>query len=80
MSCEQKTLVKTNRDSALPNAGLGEPPALENSMSYAMIVIGGGVGTLAAAIYSAVAYGLRALAAQAPLRERRLPDAYSQRG
>ena len=66
MSCEQKTLVKTNRP--------------EDSMSYAMIVIGGGVGNLAAAIYSAVANGLRALAAQAPLIERRLPDAYSQRG
>jgi hypothetical protein len=64
MSCEQKTLVKTNRP--------------EDSMSYAMIVIGGGVGNLAAAIYSAVANGLRTLAPQAQLKERRLPAAYSQ--
>ena len=67
MSCEQKTLVKTNRP--------------EDSMSYAMIVIGGGVGNLAAAIYSAVANGLRrVLTAQAPARERHLPAAYSQQG
>ncbi len=50
-------------------------------MSYAMIVIGGGVGNLAAAIYSAVASGLRrVLTAQAPARERHLPAAYSQQG
>ena len=66
MSCEQKTPVKTNRP--------------EDSMSYAMIVIGGGIGSLAAAIYSAVAYALRALATQAPVKERRLPAAYSQQG
>lgn len=67
MSCEQKTLVQTNRP--------------EDSMSYAMIVIGGGVGNLAAGIYSAVAYALRrVLAPQSPVRERRLPAAYSQRG
>ncbi|MET3843289.1 hypothetical protein ABIE49_005367 [Bradyrhizobium sp. OAE829] len=64
MSCEQKTLVKTTRP--------------EDSMSYAMIVIGGGVGNLAAAIYSAVAS--RVLTAQAPARERHLPAAYSQQG
>ena len=38
---------------------------LEASMSYPMIVIGSGAGDLAAAIYSAVAHGLRILFAPA---------------
>jgi hypothetical protein len=46
-----------------------EPKPLEASMSYPMIVIGSGVGHLAATIYSAVARGLRALFAQARASE-----------
>ena len=42
-----------------------EPKPLEGSMSYPMIVIGSGAGHLAAAIYSAVAHGLRILFAPA---------------
>ena len=45
-----------------------ETPELEGSMSYAMITIGSSIGHLAAAIYSAAAYGLRVLSA--PLRAR----------
>ena len=46
-----------------------EPKPLEASMSYPMIVIGSGAGHLAAAIYSAVARGLRVLFAPARARE-----------
>jgi hypothetical protein len=70
MTPEQTTLVKTTGDSARPIAGPGNQPELEASMSYAMIVIGSGVGHLAAAIYSAFAYGLRVLFAPARASER----------
>jgi hypothetical protein len=70
MTTDQKTLVKTNRESVRPIAGPGDRSELEASMSYAMIKIGSGVGHFAAAIFSALAGGLRVLSAQARTSER----------
>ena len=67
---EPTALVKTTGVSARPIAVSGNQPELEASMSYAMIVIGTGVGHLAAAIYSAVACGLRVLFEPARASER----------
>jgi hypothetical protein len=70
MTPEQTMLVKTTGDSVLPIAGPDGRSGLEASMSYAMITIGTGVGHLAAAIFSALAYGLRVLFAPARASER----------
>ena len=47
-----------------------EQEPLEASMSYPMIIIGSGAGHLAAAIFSALAYGLRVLFAPARASDR----------
>jgi hypothetical protein len=56
MTREQKRLAQMNEESM--------PSIPEDKMSYAMITIGTSVGHLAAAIYSAVGHGLRALFAR----------------
>ena len=70
MTPEQNPLVKTTGDSVLPIAGPDDRSDPEASMSYAMIKIGTGVGHLAAAVYSALAYGLHILFAPARPSER----------
>jgi len=71
MTPDPKALVKTTWESVLPIAAPGDRSELDASMSYAMIKIGSAVGHLAAAIFSALAYGLRVLSAQARVSERR---------
>lgn len=70
MTPEQNALVETRGDSVLPLAGPSDRSGLEASMSYPMIVIGTGIGHLAAAICSAVAYGFRVLFAPPRASER----------
>jgi hypothetical protein len=67
---EPTALVKTTGDSARRIAGPANQAELEASMSYTMVVIGTGVGHLAAAIYTAVAGGLRILFEPARASER----------
>jgi hypothetical protein len=67
---EPTALVKTRGDSARRIAGPGNQAELEASMSHTMIVIGSGVGHLAAAIYTTVACGLRVLFEPARASER----------
>ena len=67
---EPTALVKTTGDSARRIAGPGNQAELEASMSYTMLVIGTGVGHVAAVIYSAVACGLRVLFEPARASER----------